>query len=164
VENGVFAKFVVFKALWLPPAHIWASETTGANLGIRFAALYAPPSKHVCPRELNVHVQVPTYGIKPHHVIGSVSNRVRFRPRSRMMCSSGGNMCPQADFFWYHRLEAYFHTCDELLHMWAHAEDLDTLEFALMQVTAYIAGPVRIPTIFFVLVSCGSHKCAYPGR
>ncbi|KAH9002261.1 alpha/beta-hydrolase [Lactarius hatsudake] len=38
-------------------------------------------------------------------------------------------------------LEAYFHTCDELLHMWAHAEDLDTLEFALMQVTAYITGP-----------------------
>ena len=26
--------------------------------------------------------------------------------------------------------------------MWAHAEDLDTLEFALMQVTSYIAGPV----------------------
>jgi len=25
--------------------------------------------------------------------------------------------------------------------MWAHAEDLDTLEFALMQVIAYITGP-----------------------
>jgi len=48
--------------------------------------------------------------------------------------------------------------------MWAHAEDLDTLEFALMQVTAYIAGPVRIPTTFAVLISCGSHKRAYPGR
>jgi hypothetical protein len=31
------------QALWLPPAHVWASETTGANLGIRFAALYATP-------------------------------------------------------------------------------------------------------------------------
>jgi len=37
-------------------------------------------------------------------------------------------------------LEVYFHTCDELIHMWAHADDLDTLEFALMQVIAYIAG------------------------
>jgi hypothetical protein len=35
------AKSLVFKALWLPPAHIWASETTGANLAIRFAGLYA---------------------------------------------------------------------------------------------------------------------------
>ena len=35
--------------------------------------------------------------------------------------------------------------------MWAHAEDLDTLEFTLMQVIAYITGPVRIgiPTSFF---------------
>lgn len=52
-ESGVFAELNLwwfFKALWLPPAHIWASETTGANLAIRFAALYAPPSlpKHVC--------------------------------------------------------------------------------------------------------------------
>lgn len=51
------------------------------------------------------------------------------------------------------RLEAYFHTCDELLHMWAHAEDLDTLEFALMQVVSYIAGPVCIPTDFI--------RCSY---
>jgi hypothetical protein len=28
--------------------------------------------------------------------------------------------------------------------MWAHAEDLDTLEFTLMQVISYIVGPVRI--------------------
>jgi hypothetical protein len=48
--------------------------------------------------------------------------------------------------------------------MWAHAEDLDTLEFALMQVTAYIAGPVRIPTTFVVLILCGSNKHAYLGR
>jgi len=34
--------------------------------------------------------------------------------------------------------------------MWAHAEDLDTLEFALMQVIAYIAGSVRILTVFVV--------------
>jgi hypothetical protein len=27
--------------------------------------------------------------------------------------------------------------------MWAHAEDLETLEFTLMQVASYIAGPVR---------------------
>jgi hypothetical protein len=46
-----------------------------------------------------------------------------------------------SDFEPSNRLEAYFHTCDELLHMWAHAEDLDTLEFALMQVITYIAGP-----------------------
>ena len=26
--------------------------------------------------------------------------------------------------------------------MWAHAEDLDTLEFTLMQVISHIAGPV----------------------
>jgi hypothetical protein len=44
----------------------------------------------------------------------------------------------------YFRLEVYFHTCDELLHMWAHAEDLDTLEFTLMQVISYIVGPVRV--------------------
>ena len=39
------AKCVGFslKALWLPPAHIWASETTAANLGIRFAVMYATP-------------------------------------------------------------------------------------------------------------------------
>ncbi len=55
-----------------------------------------------------------------------------------------------------HRLEVYFHTCDELLHMWAHAEDLDTLEFALMQCIAYIVGPVRIgiPTSFLLLMAC----------
>ncbi len=55
-----------------------------------------------------------------------------------------------------HRLEAYFHTCDELLHMWAHAEDLDTLEFTLMQIIAYIAGPVRIgiPTPLLLLSAC----------
>ena len=35
--------------------------------------------------------------------------------------------------------------------MWAHAEDLDTLEFALMQVITYIAGPVRIG--FFLLMA-----------
>ncbi len=34
-------KLVALKALWLPPSHVWASETTGANLAIRFAALYA---------------------------------------------------------------------------------------------------------------------------
>lgn len=28
--------------------------------------------------------------------------------------------------------------------MWAHAEDLDTLEFTCMQVITYITGPVRI--------------------
>ncbi|KAI9513248.1 alpha/beta-hydrolase [Russula earlei] len=82
-------------ALWLPPAHVWASETTAANLGIRFAALF------------------------PHMVLSLTMLSV-----------------PSPT-----ELEAYFHTCDELLHMWAHAEDLDTLEFALMQVIAYIAGP-----------------------
>ncbi|KAH9965771.1 alpha/beta-hydrolase [Russula dissimulans] len=81
-------------ALWMPPAHIWASETTAANLGIRFAALF------------------------PHMVLSLTMLSV-----------------PSPT-----ELEAYFHTCDELLHMWAHAEDLDTLEFALMQVIAYIAG------------------------
>jgi hypothetical protein len=73
---------------------------------------------------------------------------------SRLSCSLR-NLCPLTNFFFFfvfRRLEAYFHTCDELLHMWAHAEDLDTLEFALMQVTAYIAGPVRIPTTFVVLI------------
>ncbi|KAI0307025.1 hypothetical protein B0F90DRAFT_1807732 [Multifurca ochricompacta] len=78
-------------ALWLPPAHIWASETTGANLAIRFSAMCVSPS-------------LSAFLVK-----------------------------------WL--LEAYFHTCDELLHMWAHAEDLDTLEFTLMQVIAYISGP-----------------------
>ncbi|KAH9077023.1 alpha/beta-hydrolase [Lactarius deliciosus] len=77
------------------PSHIWASETTGANLAIRFAALF------------------------PHMVLSLTMLSV-----------------PSPT-----ELEAYFHTCDELLHMWAHAEDLDTLEFALMQVTAYITGP-----------------------
>ena len=52
------------------------------------------------------------------------------------------------------RLEAYFHTCDELLHMWAHAEDLDTLEFTLMQIVTYIAGPVSIPTNFMACSCC----------
>lgn len=28
--------------------------------------------------------------------------------------------------------------------MWANAEDLDTLEFTLMQVISHLAGPVRI--------------------
>jgi hypothetical protein len=37
--------------------------------------------------------------------------------------------------------------------MWAHAEDLDTLEFTLMQVITYIAGAVRILTVFSPLVS-----------
>ncbi|KAI0005158.1 alpha/beta-hydrolase [Russula compacta] len=82
-------------ALWLPPAHIWASETTAANLGIRFAALF------------------------PHMVLSLTMLSV-----------------PSPT-----ELEAYFHTCDELLHMWAHAEDLDTLEFTLMQIITYIAGP-----------------------
>ncbi|KAN0126704.1 Alpha/Beta hydrolase fold [Russula decolorans] len=82
-------------ALWLPPAHIWASETTAANLGIRFAALF------------------------PHMVLSLTMLSV-----------------PSPT-----ELEAYFHTCDELLHMWAHAEDLDTLEFTLMQIVTYIAGP-----------------------
>ncbi|KAH9045258.1 alpha/beta-hydrolase [Lactarius pseudohatsudake] len=82
-------------ALWLPPSHVWASETTGANLAIRFAALFP-----------------------------------------RMVLSLTMLSVPSPT-----ELEAYFHTCDELLHMWAHAEDLDTLEFALMQVTAYITGP-----------------------
>ncbi len=36
--------------------------------------------------------------------------------------------------------------------MWAHSEDLDTLEFALMQIVTYIAGPVRIPTVFMTLL------------
>jgi hypothetical protein len=54
----------------------------------------------------------------------------------------------------FYRLEVYFHTCDELLHMWAHAEDLDTLEFALMQVISYIAGPVRAPPFFMVSLCC----------
>jgi hypothetical protein len=98
-QSGVFAESVLFqKALWLPPAHIWASETTGANLAIRFAALYAPPSppKHLCLRGLNVHAQVPAYGIKPHHAIGSVSNRVHFRHRS------SGEMCVlRLIFFWF---------------------------------------------------------------
>jgi hypothetical protein len=57
-------------------------------------------------------------------------------------------------FFFFHRLEVYFHTCDELLHIWAHAEDLDTLEFALMQVISYIAGPVRTSPIFIVPLCC----------
>ncbi|KAI0276318.1 alpha/beta-hydrolase [Russula aff. rugulosa BPL654] len=82
-------------ALWLPPAHVWASETTAANLGIRFAALF------------------------PHRVLSLTMLSV-----------------PSPT-----ELEAYFHTCDELLHMWAHAEDLDTLEFTLMQIVTYIAGP-----------------------
>lgn len=82
-------------ALWLPPSHIWASETTGANLAIRFAAMF------------------------PHMVLSLTLLSV-----------------PSPT-----ELEAYFHTCDELLHMWAHAEDLDTLEFTLMQVIAYICGP-----------------------
>ncbi|KAI9467164.1 alpha/beta-hydrolase [Lactarius psammicola] len=82
-------------ALWLPPSHVWASETTGANLAIRFAVLF------------------------PHMVLSLTMLSV-----------------PSPT-----ELEAYFHTCDELLHMWAHAEDLDTLEFTLMQVIAYITGP-----------------------
>lgn len=40
-EKQAITKFVASKALWLPPAHVWASETTGANMAIRFAALYA---------------------------------------------------------------------------------------------------------------------------
>jgi hypothetical protein len=56
--------------------------------------------------------------------------------------------------FLFYRLEVYFHTCDELLHMWAHAEDLDTLEFALMQVISYIAGPVRTPSLFMMSLCC----------
>lgn len=58
-------------------------------------------------------------------------------------------------FLVFYRLEVYFHTCDEILHMWAHAEDLTTLEFSLMQVTSYITGPVRIITsvvVFLVLL------------
>ncbi|KAH9977632.1 alpha/beta-hydrolase [Lactifluus volemus] len=82
-------------ALWLPPAHVWASETTGANLAIRFAALFP----HMVLSLTMISVPSPT------------------------------------------ELEVYFHTCDELLHMWAHAEDLDTLEFTLMQVISYIVGP-----------------------
>ncbi|KAI0268106.1 alpha/beta-hydrolase [Gloeopeniophorella convolvens] len=82
-------------ALWLPPSHVWASETTGANLALRFAALF--PDMVLSLTMLSV--PSPT------------------------------------------ELEVYYHTCDELLHMWAHAEDLDTLEFTLMQVLAYIAGP-----------------------
>ncbi|KAI0254856.1 alpha/beta-hydrolase [Lactifluus subvellereus] len=82
-------------ALWLPPAHVWASETTGANMAIRLAALF------------------------PHMVLSLTMLSV-----------------PSPT-----ELEIYFHTCDELLHMWAHAEDLDTLEFTLMQVISHIAGP-----------------------
>jgi hypothetical protein len=95
---------------------------------------------------LNVHVQVPTYGIKPHHAIGPVANRVRFLTSVSVIVTFQKERCvlrTEIFFMSFDRLEAYFHTCDELLHMWAHAEDLDTLEFALMQVTAYIAGPVR---------------------
>ncbi|KAI0068617.1 alpha/beta-hydrolase [Artomyces pyxidatus] len=82
-------------ALWLPPAHVWASETIGANMAIRFAALFPD----MCLSLTMLSVPSPT------------------------------------------ELEAFFHTCDELLHMWAHAEDIDTLEFTLMQVVAYIVGP-----------------------
>ena len=38
--------------------------------------------------------------------------------------------------------------------MWAHAEDLDTLEFTLMQIVSYIAGPVCIPTDFMTCSCC----------
>jgi hypothetical protein len=38
--------------------------------------------------------------------------------------------------------------------MWAHAEDLDTLEFTLMQIVSYIAGPVCIPTDFVTCSCC----------
>jgi hypothetical protein len=41
--------------------------------------------------------------------------------------------------------------------MWAHAEDLDTLEFTLMQIVTYIAGPVCIPTDFMTC-SCCSYR------
>lgn len=59
----------------------------------------------------------------------------------------------------------YFHTCDELLHMWAHAEDLDTLEFALMQVTSYIAGPVGIlvTSVVVFLVFAHTSSLIYAG-
>jgi hypothetical protein len=59
-----------------------------------------------------------------------------------------------SDFLNQTRLEAYFHTCDELLHMWSHAEDLDTLEFTLMQIVTYIAGPVWTPTNFMTCSCC----------
>jgi hypothetical protein len=46
--------------------------------------------------------------------------------------------------------------------MWAHAEDLDTLEFTLMQVISHIAGPVRSPLLFLgVLVLLT--KCSHLG-
>ena len=38
--------------------------------------------------------------------------------------------------------------------MWAHAEDLVTLEFALMQVVSYITGPVCNPTDFVTCSCC----------
>jgi hypothetical protein len=37
--------------------------------------------------------------------------------------------------------------------MWAHAEDLDTLEFTLMQIVTYIAGPVRILFVFTIMLA-----------
>ena len=38
--------------------------------------------------------------------------------------------------------------------MWAHAEDLGTLEFTLMQVVSFIAGSVCIPTDFMTCSCC----------
>ncbi|KAI0303936.1 alpha/beta-hydrolase [Russula brevipes] len=101
-------------ALWVPPAHVWASETTAANLAIRFAALF------------------------PHMVLSLTMLSV-----------------PSPT-----ELEAYFHTCDELLHMWAHAEDLDTLEFTLMQVISYIAGPDLSTDLADEVI--GYYETAYP--
>ena len=48
--------------------------------------------------------------------------------------------------------------------MWAHAEDLDTLEFTLMQVISHLAGTVRISilTPFFsydVPLDCLADTC-----
>ncbi|KAI0321952.1 alpha/beta-hydrolase [Amylostereum chailletii] len=57
-------------------------------------------------------------------------------------------------------LEVFFHTCDELLHMWAHAGDLDTLEFCLMQCVLYIVGPDVDPDLADELI--GYFEMHYP--
>lgn len=76
--------------------------------------------------------QLPRDVSQSHAALRAVSYRVRASPPDRPLYAHA-----------LHRLEAFFHTYDELLHMWAHADDLDTLEFALMQIVSYIVGPVR---------------------
>ena len=139
------------KTLWLPPAHVWASETTGANLGIRFAALYVfkfpPPLNNFFFFSSERALQVSAYGPESYYAVSSVPNRVRNLLSSPPPAAS--SLISKST-----RLEAYFHTCDELLYMWAHAEDLNTLEFTLMQVVSYIAGPVCISTDFVTCSFC----------